>query len=100
MLGGERVERAREPLERVLGVAEAEAARLLQGREGLGDARDAELVRGDVEVGDGVADELRGGRGLVGGVVVWVAGGRGRTVEGSSSRSILAVGGGWMGRGV
>lgn len=65
MLGGQRVERAREPLERFFGVAEAEVARLLQGCEGLGDARDAELVGGDVEVGDGVADEL-GGRRLVG----------------------------------
>lgn len=53
-----RAELPRELLERRLGLAHAQVARLLQRRQGLLDARDGELVRVDVEVVDDVVDEL------------------------------------------
>lgn len=54
------VERAGEFFEGGFGIAKAEIARLLEGGERLRDAGNGELVWGDVKVGDGVADELRG----------------------------------------
>lgn len=58
VLRGERVELPRELLEGGLGVVDAQVARLLQGRDGVVDAPDGEFVRVDVEVVDGVVDEL------------------------------------------
>jgi hypothetical protein len=49
---------AGEAAEGVLGVAQAQVAGLVEGREGLGDARDGGLVGGYVEVGYCVPDEL------------------------------------------
>jgi len=54
----QRVECARQLLERGLGVEEAEVTRFLEGRKRLGDARYSVFIRCDVEVRDGVADEL------------------------------------------
>lgn len=54
----DRVELARELLERRVGVADVQLARLLQRRERFADAPDGELVGLDVEVVDGVVDEL------------------------------------------
>jgi hypothetical protein len=47
-----------EAAEGVLGVAQAQVAGLVEGREGLGDARDGGFVGGYVEVGYCVPDEL------------------------------------------
>lgn len=82
-------------LQGALGFAHAQVAGLLQGGEGLVDARDGVLVWLDVEVLDGVADEL-GGRVAVSircdfapcfALLCWTL-----TVVGSSSRSIFAAG--------
>lgn len=58
MLGGERVELAREFLEGGLGFVDAQVARLLERGDGVVDSADGEFVRVDVEVVDGVVDEL------------------------------------------
>lgn len=55
-------ELAREAAEGVLGILDAEVARLLEGREGLVHAGDGDLVGLDVEVVDGVVDELWRGK--------------------------------------
>jgi hypothetical protein len=52
---------AGEAAQGVLGVAQAQVARLREGRQGLGDAGDGALVGGYVEVGYGMPDELVGG---------------------------------------
>lgn len=54
-----RRQRAGELLEGVFGVADAQVAGLLERGDGFGDARGGELVGRDVEVVDGVVDELR-----------------------------------------
>jgi ABC-type amino acid transport substrate-binding protein len=59
------VELPREPLERGVAVAEVQLARLLERREGFRDAADGELVGLDVEVVDGVVDELGSSSSLV-----------------------------------
>lgn len=53
-----RGQRAGELLEGVFGVADAEVTSLLERGDGFGDARGGELVGCDVEVVDGVVDEL------------------------------------------
>lgn len=52
---------AGEPAEGILGVLDAQVARLLEGRDGLVYAGYGDLVGLDVEVVDGVVDELVGG---------------------------------------
>lgn len=56
---GERVLCARELFEGGFGVAQPEVSGLAQGADGFGDAREGVLVRVDVEVANGVVDELR-----------------------------------------
>ena len=88
VLAGEGGLLTRQAAEGVLGVAQAQVARLVEGAEGLGNAGDGGLVRGYVEVGYCVPDEL-GANALAGWTIGKGRGGKGRTVEGSSSRSIL-----------
>ncbi|KAL2261072.1 hypothetical protein VTK26DRAFT_4725 [Humicola hyalothermophila] len=58
VLRRQRVERPREPPQRPLGLAQPQLPRLLQRGQRFRDARDRRLVGRDVEVCDGVADEL------------------------------------------
>lgn len=58
MLRVDGVELAGELLERRVGVADVQLAGLLQRGERFADAADGELVGLDVEVVDGVVDEL------------------------------------------
>lgn len=60
MLCGEGVETAGEFAEGDFGIADAEVAGLLEGGEGVVDAGDGLFVGLDVEVCDGVVDELLG----------------------------------------
>ena len=62
VLGGEGVELTGELLEGGVGFVDAEVARLLEGGEGFGDTGNGELVGLDVEVVDGVGDELQRGQ--------------------------------------
>lgn len=58
MLGLQGVQIAGEFAQRCFGVANAQVARLLQGGERIIDARDGLFIRLDIEIANGVVDEL------------------------------------------